>query len=61
MEHDNLYRVFVLGGLAAAAAVVLAVVLLALWIRGRRTGRHVAAVAVAFVISVAIAGLKIFR
>lgn len=58
MEHDNLVRAFVLGGLAVTAAVVLAVVMLALWIRRRRTGSPAAALGVAFVVSIAIAGLS---
>jgi hypothetical protein len=58
MEHDNLVRVFVLGGLAAVAAVVLAVFMLALWIRRHRTGRPAAAVGIAFVVSIGIAGLS---
>jgi MFS family permease len=58
MEHDNLVRAFVLSGLAAGAAVVLAGFLFTLWIRRRRTGRPVATVGIALVVSVAIAGLS---
>jgi hypothetical protein len=58
MEHDNLVRIFVLGGLAAVAAVALAVVMLALWIRRRRSGRPAVAFGVALGLSVAVAGLS---
>lgn len=58
MEHENLIRAFVLGGLAAVAAVVLVVVMLVLWIRRRRTGCPVAAIGVAFALSVAIVSLS---
>ncbi len=58
MEHDNLVRAFVLGGLAAGAAVVLGVAMLAVWIRRRRTGRPAVAIGVAFVVSIAIAGVS---
>jgi hypothetical protein len=58
MEHDNLQRAFVIGGLAAVAAVVLAVIMLALWVRGRRTGHALPAIGIAFALSAAIAGVS---
>lgn len=51
-----LERAFVLGGIAGVAAIVLAAVMLVWWVRGRRRGRPVALVGLAFLLAAAVAG-----
>ena len=54
MEHDNLQRVFVLGGVGA----VVALAMLVLWVRGLRHGRSVAWARLAFAISFGLSSLS---
>jgi len=59
MERDTLLRTFIVGGLAAAVAGVLASVMSVRWLRGRHDGRHVtSATWMVFVVAVIIAGLS---
>jgi uncharacterized membrane protein YidH (DUF202 family) len=59
MEHDTLQGAFVVGGVAAGVAIVLAAAMLVCMVRGRRSGRPVtSATWFVFLVAVSLAGLS---